>query len=360
MGSAALLLSRQRFKASRHREAKLALAIAGLSLGLTAAELVLRVSVDTWASHIKVRDGCYHDNPRGYFKSVTYKEDPNTQAFCAGPLSDVWDSCEGTSEQKPAKSSHRIMALGDSFTDGVGVFAKDTWPARLQEQLPQDTQVVNCGKASLFTSHIAKRFLAYRDAHQPETVIYAFVLNDVPLEGAETPDGRDIAFQLPNRQAYAEEFKETSLSGALSEHSALARLISERIAHKKVERDTLGYYRDTYAEANDKAFRESLDLVKAMHELVEERQGRFLVVIWPLLESLADYPFDAIHTKIRAGLETRNIAHLDLLEHFAGRDESALQVHATDHHPNEHAHQEAAEVIAQELVRRGWHTSAKP
>jgi lysophospholipase L1-like esterase len=334
-------------------KARRLVAVTGVLLGFASAEVLLRLSVDQWATHVKVRDGCYHDNPRDYFERVTYLDDPATLAWCAGPLTDVWAGCEAETAVA-AQAFHRIMALGDSFTDGVGVFARDTWPARLDALLETRARVVNCGKASSFTSHTAKRYLSHRERHRPDTVVYAFVLNDVPLAGASPPNGADIGFQFPNRQVYAEAVAEAPLWGPLVQQSALARLVSERLANRNIHQRTMRFYEDTYAPTNSDAFDAAMDLIGAMDELVTKGGGHFLVVLWPLLESLEDYPFKAVHQRLRDSLAGKGIAHLDLLSSFAGRDAAGLHVHPTDHHPNELAHQLAAGAIAADLERREW------
>ena len=340
-------------RAGREGFARGALALTSLTLALGLSELVLYATLDKWAAHVKVRDGCYHDNPRGYFKAMTFRDEPQTLAYCAGPLRDVWERCEEKSADESA-SDQRILALGDSFTDGVGVFARDAWPAQLERLLGEGHRVVNCGKAASFTSHTAKRYLSHRERHDPELVIYAFVLNDVPLKGAPPPDGRDIAFQAPNRGAHAEGLQATTIVGGLTSHSALARLISERLAQRRIAQETMAYYEAVYAPENQAAFDEAIELVGAMREIAERGGGHFIVALWPLFEDLEAYPFHHIHEKIIEALQKRGIATLDLLATFEGRDASTLQVHPTDHHPNEIAHREAAEAIGQEVKARAW------
>ncbi len=345
--------SRRAVTAGHTERGRRLLAVTGLLIGGGVSELALRVTSDQWTMHVKVRDGCYHSNPRGYFQEVSYLDDPRTQAWCAGPLRDVWASCEAqtTSDRR---SVHRIMALGDSFTDGVGVFARDTWPAQLEGVLGAGVSVVNCGKAASYTSHIAKRYLAYRDRHAPQTVVYGFVLNDVPIPETAPADGTDIAFQLPNREAYSAAVAGHPFWGPMVSHSAIGRLVGERLIDRHVHHDTLQLYADTYAEANGASFDEAMELIVAMNELVTKDGGRLIVAVWPLLESLDDYPFEGIHERITAALNERTIPTLDLLETFRGRDTDSLHVHATDHHPNEIAQRIAAEAIADELRRRDW------
>ena len=344
---------RRALKSERENLAKGWLAMTSLLVGLGGCELAMTLTSEGWATHIKVRDGCYHDNPRGYFQPMTFRDDAKTLAYCAGPLRDVWERCDASS---PARTpgTHRVLALGDSFTDGVGVFAQDAWPAQLDSVLGATAEVVNCGRAASFTSHVAKRYLSHRARHDANLVIYALVLNDVPLGDSPPLDGRDIAFQAPNRDAFSEGMRASGFWGSLAQHSSLGRFIGERLTQRRIHNETMRYYEATYAEDNGAAFTDAIELIDAMHTLIDEDGGRFLVVIWPLLERLDDYPFRAIHTQLATALEAKKVPTLDLLETFSGKDATTLHVHATDHHPNEIAHKMAAHAIAQELKRRSW------
>ena len=103
-----------------------------------------------------------------------------------------------------------------------------------------------------------------------------------------------------------------------------------------------------------------MDLIAAMDELVTADGGHFLVVVWPLLESLEHYPFTEIHQRLATSLEAKGIAHIDLLSTLSAHETSELHVHPTDHHPNEVAHSLAAQAISEELARRNWLPADSP
>lgn len=336
------------------RAGTVGLVLAGIGAGWGIGEVGLHLSVDSWAAHVKVRSNCYHDNPRGYFKRSHFYDDPTSEAWCVDDLSAVWRECERPTD-KGGERRRGILALGDSFTDGVGVFRQDTWPSRLQERLGHNatTPVVNCGRSDSYVAHIAKRYLAYEDRHRPSVVVYAMVLNDVPPPEYEG-DTPDISFQIETRDQYGERVSKHPIWGPVTAHSAVARLGLEQWARWRIASETRGRYVATYADPNGPKFTESMDLVADMNQVARERDSHLLVVLWPLLHRLSDYPFTQAHTHIAQALGEREVAFLDLLPIFEGEDASTLQVHPTDHHPNEVAHDRVAEAIAAELKRRGW------
>ncbi|MEE2780149.1 MAG: GDSL-type esterase/lipase family protein [Myxococcota bacterium] len=337
-----------------HRRGTASLVLAGFSAGWLMAEVGLHLTVDTWAAHVKIRSNCYHDNPRGYFKRSRFYDDPNSEAWCVDDLSVAWRECEGPRDnlEGPRRG---VLALGDSFTDGVGVFHEDTWPTRLAEHLDFQTsdEVVNCGRSDSYVAHIAKRYLTYEERHRPAVVVYAMVLNDVAPPDLDA-DRPDISFQIETRNQYGSHISKHPLWGPLSAHSALARIAIEQWSRWRLAAQTAERYRATYSNADRTQFVEAMNLVGDMNQVAQERGSRFLVALWPLMHDLKAYPFASAHSTIAKALEERGVPFMDLLPTFAGADTEALQVHPTDHHPNEIAHDTAAKAIAMELKRRGW------
>ncbi len=353
------LLARRLHRDGREMASRVCLSLAAFALVWAVAEVGLYLTADRWRLHVKIRSGCYASNPRGYFQRSTWEGDPSSWAFCAGPLTDVWATCEAPSPPRPP-GTLRVLAVGDSFTDGVGVFARDTWPAQLQRRLRArlpKAEVVNCGHADLDALGVAERFRTHVARHDPNLVLYAFVLNDVPghLDPTKYPIA-DISFQLETRQAYARWIDKNPAFGALSRGSALGRFFLERWMTAKVARTTEAMYRAAYADPNAPALQKALDAIAAMRDESFRRGAHFLVILWPLIHRLDHYPFAQAHQTLREALQAREIPVLDLLPTFRGKNARRLQVHPTDHHPNELAHALAAQAIAQDLQRRAWLT----
>lgn len=85
---------------------------------------------------------------------------------------------------EPPPGVHRVVAIGDSFTFGENVIDADTWPAQLDDLLP-DTEVLNLG---VFAYSHDQAVLALRDdglRYHPHTVILGYL--DLDLHRNVTP-----------------------------------------------------------------------------------------------------------------------------------------------------------------------------
>lgn len=339
--------------------------LCGLALGLALLGLEggLRLCQNQWALPIKVRANCYASNPRGYFVMQSMAGRPDSRAFCVDGFESDWQDCASFTAERDL-GRLRVLALGDSFTNGVGVFSKDRWPKALERllaaspvfaRMPKPV-VTNCGYVSLDTERIADRYFEMSPRHAPQLVIYAFVLNDVPLRWPEEARVRpsEVDFQPEDRASYFLRLSKDPLLGLFSEDSALWRLLAERWLKARVARETEKMYVETYEAINRPAIESSLTLIEAMKRDAESKGARFLVAVYPLFYHLDAYPFAQAHALLRAELDARGIANLDLLESFVGQDAAEFQVHPTDFHPNERAHAKVAERLYTELARRGW------
>lgn len=327
---------------------------------LVLVEAVLLLTSDVWTIHVKIRSNCYHTNPRNYFKLSRMARHPEIHAWCVDPIDRVWDECERP-KQESRPEALRVLALGDSFTNGVGVFTEDTWPARLQIYLDHilqsetPTQVVNCGRADHFSVDVALRFQDYKEVHRPDVVVYAFVLNDVPppqLDAVEEP--ADISFQFENSPAYLNRMDRDPLMGPWTRNSAIARFFAERYITRRIAIATEQMYQAAFTDRNRLNLLTALDAVESMQTDCRIHDRRYLVAIFPMFYNLDDYPLKSAHILLTRELEERGIEVLDLLSVYEGLRDEDLQVHPTDFHPNEHAQRMAAEAIGNRLVDLGW------
>jgi len=79
----------------------------------------------------------------------------------------------------------RIVALGDSYTEGLHLSAEETWPHHLQEALPADHQVLNFG-VSGFNTRQEVRWLALKALrYTPDLVVLQVSPNDTEPESIQ-------------------------------------------------------------------------------------------------------------------------------------------------------------------------------
>jgi lysophospholipase L1-like esterase len=114
-----------------------------------------------------------------------------------------------------------------------------------------------------------------------------------------------------------------------------------------VSRETSRWYLEMYGEPNAQGWRRTQGLIRQMQRRTQERGGRFLLAVWPLLVGLdGDPPLASVHATIRAFCADAGLPHHDLLDTLRGRGTDSLWVHPGDMHPNAKAHRLVAESLA--------------
>ena len=292
----------------------------------------------------------YESDPREYFGTDrTVGHTTNSLGFRGGefPLVETRDGSIEAIGEKP-DGVLRIVFLGDSVTFGEGVHDSDTFVERvgrgLSTRLSRPIEVYNFGVGGHNTSDARWVWQRYARHLDPDLVVYTFVLNDAEprLFRLEQTSGQPTRFP---RSIEARWTEWTSQPEGWWTGSRLARLAWKLQAGWKLDRKTLGYYRELNASNSPHwhACREQL-------EALQQIEPTPLVVVFPMLFDLAAHPFRPVHLAITDACSQTEI--IDLWETLAGRagnNTPELWVHPTDTHPNEIAHKFAAGVITQRL-----------
>lgn len=226
----------------------------------------------------------------------------------------------------------RILMLGDSVTFGWGVPDEGTTSRALERRLnppggPARFEVINTGVGNTNTAMQAAYFM-HRGVHfQPDVVVLNYFINDAE----ETPTKQD---NWLTGWSYAAVF----VAGRLD--------ILERTYLGKA--DWREYYRGLYrpdATGWRRAERRFADLAA----FCRERGIRLLVVNYPELHELADYPFPEVTARVAALAEREKLAFLDLLPSIGREVPTGLWVTPTDSHPNARAAELFSAAIADKL-----------
>ncbi len=73
--------------------------------------------------------------------------------------------------------TYRVLALGDSLTEGLGVAQKDNYPSQLQRLLPKHVEVINAGLSGETSSGLLNR-LDWVLKQKPDLTILTIGAND--------------------------------------------------------------------------------------------------------------------------------------------------------------------------------------
>jgi lysophospholipase L1-like esterase len=214
----------------------------------------------------------------------------------------------------------RILMIGDSVTFGWGVGQEETTSKRLEKLLNDANiraEVINAGVGNYNTAMEVEYFLSDGLKYTPDLVVLNYFINDAE----PTPVYSRYGWWATHSYAYA------YLAGRLD-------MLMRRLSQKTDWRE---YYTGLYA-ADASGWDTAKKLMRLLAETCAARKIRLLVVHYPELRILADYPFRSVERLVRTEAERLGIAYLDL--HGAVRDiePSKLWVTPPDPHPNALAH----------------------
>lgn len=226
----------------------------------------------------------------------------------------------------------RILMLGDSLTFGWGVRFEETTSKRLERLLTEagrPAEVINAGVGNYNTAMEVEYFLTEGYKYSPDIVVLNYFINDAePL-----PSYGHAGWVARNSYAYA------FLSGRLD---MLMRTFQD-------QKDWRGYYSGLY---NDEApgWATARERIEALARYCEEHGIKLLIVHYPELRQLQDYPFADVERRLRAEADRLGAPYLDLLESVREVEPSRLWVTVPDPHPNGYANELFADALYNKIV----------
>jgi len=344
---------------THERLVRAALSLGAIAVTLLAMDVVLGVVSASHFSPVHLSNrrvslalDCYPTNPRGYF-DVDLRDPERRRRYettHVRGLEQAWSRAPFAVELRfnslqfrdrefgPRRPGvRRVAVLGDSFTEGQGVKEEDTYPRRLEALLneaePGQWEVLNWGRRGADFPRLYDTFEQILQYH-PDIVIYGMFLND-----AEQSD----SFRA--RNAYVNDWMEGRRQAR--PETGLLDFVFERLERRRLDRESLRWYSQMYAEPNREGWERTQAHLREMHRRMQERGGLLLVADWPVLAvgSARDRLAPA-HEAIAQACAAADIPHHDLRRTLSALDPSSLWVHPLDQHPNEVAHRLAAESLA--------------
>lgn len=214
----------------------------------------------------------------------------------------------------------RIVAIGDSFTFGVGVQLEHIWTEVLERNLEAvhdgPVEVINAGFVSGYTPVGYEKWLTTEGLRlEPDIVIVGLCLNDLH-------PGIDL-------YAYRSYKPPATLAGR---SELLTHLRRRELTADPQPRAFLGMVRKNPAPKD--ATEAALLRTK---EALEARGIRFVVAVLPMMSGLRDevYPYDTLIDMVLRDCTGMGIECIDLRDDFLGREDRTLWAHPTDQHPND-------------------------
>ncbi|MBK8097595.1 MAG: SGNH/GDSL hydrolase family protein [Planctomycetes bacterium] len=235
----------------------------------------------------------------------------------------------------------RVLAFGDSFTYGQGVRLDLTWPQvleqRLRTALARPCEVINCGFAVGYLIRNPDGYDRWLQSDglrfQPDLVLVGICLNDM---GDAVP-----------MASYAAIPRTPVLGGFSHLLNYIVQGLRQR-AERNQKRDLTRVVTDNPAQ-----WQGTQRGLLAMRDQLQAANVPFVVVVFPMLSQLDDYPYRGLHGLLGEFCRANAIRCLDLLPLFEGKDELQYWVHPCDQHPNHIGHAIYAQAIDEYLVREG-------
>ncbi len=246
-------------------------------------------------------------------------------------------------EKSLASGQKRIVFIGDSFTVGHGIDDmanrfSDQVAAKLESKKPGQYNVANLADPGLETSQIEARIHGlFNEGYQVDSVIYVMCLNDI--EGYDEETQKMIA-KVGSKAPTSILFSKTYFFNWLY------------YRYLQFTQPEMGEYfpnlKSAYQGVAWVGLRNKLD---ELHERCRSHKADFRMVLFPFVQNLGDdYPLREVHQQMVDYCEKNSIPVLDLEPVLRPHADENLTVNPFDAHPNERAHQLAADAIFEKLL----------
>jgi len=259
-------------------------------------------------------------------------------------------------DPKP-ENIYRILALGDSFTWGLGVNADDCWVEMLEQTLnsteqnsilPQDKkiEVVNTGVGS-WNTEVEASYLAQKGmTHKPDAVILGFLSNDfrskttdyiIDEDGYLTTNLSDGKNRLHLQSLVFNDKSNRPLWKRFIESSHVIRWASGR--RMKTEKKMLMHFNDKNSK------KKTRDALEKINNVTAAAGIPFYVCVFPTVEDpVPDSEYQDLML-VGKWCEEMDVSWVYMGDALTGLPSPELWVHPRDHHPNAQAHEKYANLI---------------
>jgi lysophospholipase L1-like esterase len=239
---------------------------------------------------------------------------------------------------KKSDNRRRTLFLGDSFTAGHGVEnVDDRFLNRLRRVNGDRWELHLLGENGADTgSHLLRAQKAAFMGYEADLFVLVYCPNDI----------HDI---LPERDEMIHRIlQHIEGTGFFVQHSFAANTFYFRwiaVRDPAISR----YYESVRDAYFGPVWETQKSRLVALAAACRAREARFAVVLFPFLQDLDDPKYQEIQARMTAFWQSQGVPVLDLLPIFAAHPDESFVVNRYDGHPNERAHELAAEAIGKFL-----------
>lgn len=232
---------------------------------------------------------------------------------------------------------NRILFLGDSVTFGLGIPLEDTFVRRVERALGEGHRTINLSSPGINLEKELASLTTVGQCYEPNVVVWVYFPNDIEHMGW-SPGYSGIEPHLD------------SLFKSWLFYEYLKAQVHLQLSNVGLRKSYLKEIQGAYA---GKPFEQFTFAMGQMAFWCQRRRIRLLMVAFPFIESLEDYPMQESHQRVLKAAEQLGIPALDLLPALRSTPTRALQLNPVfDHHPNRLANDLAAREISAFLQRQ--------
>jgi hypothetical protein len=361
----------------RSRKWDAAAIVVGCVLAAVVGEVGLRL---VWPQRSAVTLGMFRQDPdAGYSLLPGYRNVVRVPEFTSTIQIDERGDRVAQDALPEGERAQRILAIGDSFTFGVGVEAEDTYAERLERELDPAVQglvaVRNGGVGGYGPLRSERHFLAAQASWAPDVLIHGlYVGNDLEDPHPETfllyPHIEDGRMVRSGRHPFAR------VRAGLRVHSHLYALLRDRLyglyeaspfAQRSQHLDPMGL-QEWPASIVEESWPAGQEAISHLAAWSAENGADYLVVLIPIKYQVDDEAWEVYRKRwnlpheafdrdrpqrvVRAFLDAAGIPYVDLLPAFRASPEGLY--YRVDNHWTPEGHARAAGILAAKLRALGW------
>jgi len=264
-----------------------------------------------------------------------------------------WGFREKWDDPPPPDGRLRLAFLGDSIVYGDNVEPNRTFCRLVERSLSKDVSrgvvTFNLGIRGTSPGWQLEKLLPIRDLLNADIVVHVVYPNDL---GIEMHHRLDEIYRLRDNQVWCGEW------------SYLLRYAERQIRFWLAWRRTIEYFRGgTDTKERAAAWAKFKSDVRACKAAVEQTGATYALVLFPWLVRLEEDLLTEVHQTMGEFADELAVPFLDLREAYSGRNAETLRVSLANEHPNEFAHELAAERLRRFLVEKvlpKFDSSARP
>lgn len=251
------------------------------------------------------------------------------------------------------EGQQHVVFVGDSFTFGHGVRrTSDRFTNRLARSLevefPDRYTVTNLSNTGIDLDWIHRLLIELFEKRYPvDRIVYVVCLNDI-----ET-------FH-PRHRTYYEDLGKHAPTFFLFRDTYFFNLLYFRLRQFAVP-DVQNYYQFVQEYYEGPPWERMAARLDQVHALCRDHDAQLEIVVFPFLHNLGPgYPFADAHQRFVEFGASRRLPVLDLTDHLRPHVDEGLTISRFDAHPNERAHELAAEALQRELFPGGQRGDSPP